>query len=321
MDNLLLARLMTAGGLQALLSNLGTSSSASGSTKASGAGAADTGSCLGTLLAQDAQVQNLAIMQALSEEAKMILKAELERNASTNQQKPEASEQEMKPMAKMTRTKDSSLEQLQAEKTPTDHDTKKRRKEANVDAPKSPGGSVAKYLDKTGAKEDRTENKKETASKPPEAQQTFMKPRPKHRPVSLVQLVVLPQGTLEIFTRFTPKEQAQPLAEMAQPVTSEPEPAVKTPATFPPPPPYPPPGHQATQVPLPPLPPPSTPHPDTLKDVARQMLELKETFEQWHLLGIVFEGFCFWEYVAVAAFVLVNEATQERAQQTSAKIA
>ena len=68
MDNLLLARLLTAGGLQNLLANVtGTG------LEAAASGAAGSGQDQPDLL-------NLAMMQALTDEAKAILKQELQRS-------------------------------------------------------------------------------------------------------------------------------------------------------------------------------------------------------------------------------------------------
>ena len=156
-----------------------------------------------------------------------------------------------------------------------------------AEAGKQPQGSVKKYLDKDGGYDMPEQRHEKTAAKAGATASSsgYVRPRPKHRPASLVQTIVLEHGTLEIFTRFTAKDPAADSqavdAHMAQPVTAGPDPAEKATSKVPMQPPFPPPCPPPPPSPEKPIPPPpSTPHPDTLKKVAQQMLELKETLEQ-----------------------------------------
>ena len=112
------------------------------------------------------------------------------------------------------------------------------------------------------------------------AAQFFCRRMSSRHPQGTASEVDLNYGIFEIFTRFTPKE-GQPCDNVpvkTLTVDSIAPANVPMPPPGPPPlpPPYPPPGSE-TSGSLPPLPPPQTPHPDVLKDVAKQMLSLKDT--------------------------------------------
>ena len=256
MDNLLLARLaMGSSGLLSspLMSELLTSTAtARASIPGSGSSSSNASSnqdLLITTLLQEKKCENLAMMQALSDEAKRILAAELAAKAEKVEDKAGATKLVVE---------DAKTENLEPGKG--------QKRKADVEM--KGAGSVAKFLPKADA----------APAKPGDAgkmgpPQTFVQPKPKHRPASLVQCIEVPGGTLEVYTRFRPKQTAQQAAQAGPPEESQGEirkkdktdggeNAVSPFPPLPPPPPI-----------LPPLPPPTTPHPDLIKEKKKETQE------------------------------------------------
>ena len=248
---------------------LGASAAGGAAPSSGGAGTAEALAAL----VQDKQAQaNLAVVHALSEEAKKLLAQELERV-----------KQPLPAMEKVVEAEpaDNKL----AEKADLDlkPPTKKARmenqnnkdKEMESHVPK-PAGSVSKYLKPP---ENATEPQ-ETVTKG-EERQNFVMPKPKHRPVRWVQT---DGGFLEIFTRMKPNGRQEMASQTEESYlagslpSSSKQAGVEASKPAPPPLPIPPPP-PLPQPQLPPLPPPTSPHPDVMKKVVKQMLDLKETFE------------------------------------------
>ena len=232
-------------------------------------------------LVQDKQAQaNFAVMQALTEEAKKLLAQELERaklpGAMAQPVEPEPLQQgkeaekpanDAKPPAKKARV------------------DKTYDKEAQAETPTAKGvGSVMRYLNKPEAAGE-PEQVADPDAKPEDRPTSYVMPKPKHRPVRWVQTIAVDGGQLEIFTRMKPNSKTDMSSQTEEsylasclPSSSSKADSIKKDVEAkkppPPPPPLPPPAPQ-----LPPLPPPTTPHPEVIQKVAKQMLELKETFE------------------------------------------
>ena len=284
MDNLLLATLLGNPNVTQILSKVVPNSSApSASAAASNAASiAKATADVRAVLQDPEKMANLAVMQALSDEATRILHADLEKLAAKSAIESQKLGQEDK-----SKRVDKKKDELPPAKT--DHKRKRHEKdvpEKEVREAKA-SGSVKKYLDKPAAS---TNVDEETNAKTTEAPPPLMQPKPKQRPVQWVQNVEVEGGILEIWTRFRAK------AKLPTPPAHPPPhavPAPKTPPTdtskdiqgnlMPPPPP----------PPLPPLPPPQTPHPDVVKNVAKQMLELKETFDQEQVSSSVSSWFIY----------------------------
>ena len=138
---------------------------------------------------------------ALTSEAKKVLAAEVDKKAKIALVQEGSQE-----------TVDSNAQDDIGQKA-LDPESKRRKKEAIAEAAgKTVYGSVQAYLEKPNEETGMAAKKDEQAS-------GFVKPKPKHRPVSLVHTVNMSHGTLEIFTRFRPKE---PQAEV---VSTPPRPA------------------------------------------------------------------------------------------------
>ena len=223
---------------------------------------------LASLASETQKQESMKMMQMLSDEAKRALAVELEKQSKTLQ------------ALEVTLDKAQQKDDAAHRQAAGESDSKKRKKDPTVEPMNKTQmiGSVGRFLKKSD--DDQTTP---TAKKEGQHQTTYVKPKAKHRPVSLIHTVHLEHGVLEIFSRFRPAEGVQ--AE----VNSHPS-SASTDLKVPSPPPFPPPAASQSRndlplPPPPPLPPPTTPHPEMIQKVAKQMVELKETLGDWQVLG------------------------------------